>query len=127
MMINVNISLAIVHNTIVGAFEGGSNHWLHTAKLIEGYRKLDDNLVWWGHIEVLEQPFKFEVTFDDPNEDEGSATGKRTITNVDLTRALTLMAAKSPRHFSDLVSEGDDAITHDVFMQYLILDDVVYG
>lgn len=37
------------------------------------------------------------------------------------------MAEKDPRHFGDLVSENDDADTHDVFIQHVLFGEVIYG
>lgn len=37
------------------------------------------------------------------------------------------MAEKSPRHFADLLSEDDDATTHDVFIQHVLFGEVIYG
>lgn len=42
-------------------------------------------------------------------------------------RGLILMAQKSPRHWGDFLAEDDDAITADIFLQYALLGDVVYG
>jgi len=44
-----------------------------------------------------------------------------------IERGLQLMAEKYPSHFNDLVSENDDATTHDVLVQCAVLGDVVYG
>lgn len=125
----VEVPISIIVNAFVGAFEGGSTYWLREANLITGWRTDQPpgaRMVWWGYEEVFANPFEISVEFDDPN----SATDtmvKRTVKNEDIGRALALMANKSPRHFADLIAENDDAITHDVFMQYLILDDIVYG
>lgn len=37
------------------------------------------------------------------------------------------MATESPRHFGDLLSENDDAATHDVFIQHVLFSEVIYG
>lgn len=123
----VPVPLAMVHNAIIGSLEGRMSSWLHDAKLDEGYIKPGDNLVWWGHLEAFKQPFKFTVVYDDPELDEGNAQARKTIENADLEKALTLMAKGSAGHFADLINENDDEITHDVFMQYLVIGEVKYG
>lgn len=123
----MNLPVELIHNAIIGALEGGSNYWLRDASLVSGFRKPEDKLVWWGHREVFEQRFEVVIRFDDPEDSEGTGAGSRTLTNEDLTRAASLMASKSPSHFADLLSESDDAETHDVFMQYLVLDDIIYS
>lgn len=125
--IHAPVRLDIVHNAIIGAFEGASTYWLRGAELMEGWTKPDDQLVWWGHRQVISEPFKAEIRFDLPDKDEGNGEGRKTIGNDDLGRALALMFEKSPKHFADLIAEQDDATTHDVFMQYLVLGEVVYG
>jgi hypothetical protein len=44
-----------------------------------------------------------------------------------VTKGLEIMATKYARHFADLVSENDDADTHDVFLQCALFGEVVYG
>lgn len=46
---------------------------------------------------------------------------------VMIDKALTIMAQKHGRHFSDLLAENDDAITADVFFQLCVFGDVIYG
>lgn len=125
--VQVPVPLSMVHNAITGSLEGRMSSWLHEANLDEGYTKPDDNLVWWGHFEVFKQPFKFTVVYDDPELDEGNAQARKTIENADLEKALALMAKGSAGHFADLINESDDEITHDVFMQYLVIGEVKYG
>ena len=124
---NVSLPLKSIHYAFEGALEGGSNYWLHSADLKEGFTKPDSKLVWWGHEEVLKHPFKIEVQFEDPQGDEGNNDGRKTLENVDLQRAVTLMAEKAPRHFADLAGGNPDRITYDVFMQMLVLGEIVYG
>lgn len=40
---------------------------------------------------------------------------------------IQTMASKYPRHYSDFVSENDDAITGDVFLQCCVFGEIVYG
>lgn len=124
--INISVSIDKIHNAIIGAFEGGSCYWVHDATLRKGYQRPDDDLVWWGREEVFSQDFEFEARFDDPYKPEGNGAGRKFITNADIPRALELMATRSPKAFSDLMTEDDDATTHDVFMQYLLLGDIIY-
>jgi hypothetical protein len=42
-------------------------------------------------------------------------------------KAFALMAKNSPDHFADFMSENEDAVTADVFLQYVALGEVVYG
>lgn len=61
--------------------------------------------------------------------DDDRDDGKDTIV-LDLAamqRGIQAMAEKEPRHFADLMSEDDDGITADVFMQCCAFGSVIYG
>lgn len=123
------LSIQHIYYAVVGAFEGGSNYWLQQADYV-GPKTPDAKrkLVWWGHEELYDSTFKMLVTFDDPKKEEGNGKGKKTITWSCMVAALQVMAEKDPRHFGDLISDsGADATTYDVFMQYVVLGEVVYG
>ncbi|AOG03458.1 hypothetical protein [Bosea sp. RAC05] len=124
---SLSLPIRVVHGAIVGALEGGSRYWLHGAAKLEGYEKPGSSVVWWGHQEFFKQPFSFEAQFEDPNLDEGNNEGRRTLSNCDLNRAVSTMVDKAPRHFADLKAGNGDATTYDVFMQCLVLDDIVFG
>ena len=134
MELNVptNLKNELICNAFAGAFEGGSNYWLQTAELVFATNKPDParKLVWWGHENLYEAPFTFKVQYDDPDSEngEGNGEGEKTLSfPEDVQKGLELMAQKAPRHFADLISENDDAETHDVLMQYIVLGDIVYG
>jgi len=116
-----------------GAFEGGSNYWMQSADLVTSEHTLDpnNNLVWWGHDELYEKPFTFEVGYDDPDQEEGNGEGRKTLSYPDdVQKGLQIMAEKYPSHFAELADEENgnpDAITYDVAMQCIILGDLVYG
>lgn len=44
-----------------------------------------------------------------------------------LEKGIKVMAEKFPRHFSDFLTENDDAITGDVYVQCCCFGDVIYG
>lgn len=71
--------------------------------------EIEDESVWKG---------------DRPN---GEGLKRRTITMKDITEGLQRMASRCPEHFADLISENDDNVTQDVFLQMIVLGDVVYG
>ena len=52
---------------------------------------------------------------------------KHTIRKADLDAGIKLMAEKHPSSFGDWMTENDDAITADVFLQCVVLKDVIYG
>jgi hypothetical protein len=122
----VNVSSQKISDQLITAFEGGSNYWCQTAELTSSERSPTER-PWYASSIVFDGPFTFEVGFDDPDQDEGNGNGFRTIGKADLVAGLHVMATKHPRHFADLMSEDGDAITADVFLQCIVLGDVVYG
>lgn len=44
-----------------------------------------------------------------------------------IQKGLRAMAVKSPTHFADFIEENFDDITGDVFLQYCLLGEIVYG
>jgi len=49
------------------------------------------------------------------------------LTYASMCKAMELMAKEYPHHMNDLLSENDDAITADVFLQLALFGDVIYG
>lgn len=121
-----------ITNAIVGTLEGGYSSWLHSfipddAELAAKSRG-GVHTVWYNDPSFWIGGGTATAVYDNPLRAEGNGGGKMAgIARHDFTRGLSLMAEKSPKHFADLISENDDALTHDVFMQYVILGEVVYG
>ena len=122
-----------ITNAITGFVEGGMSDWGHiNASQDENSQKLrevargGEHTVWYNDPSFWIGGGIAEVCYDDPESDEGE-TKTVQIARADLRRGLTLMAEKSPAHFADLLNENDDAITHDVFLQYVVLGEIVYG
>ena len=125
-----------ITNAITGAIEGGYCSWLHDfiANGDETSRKLRDKAKGGAHIVWYNDPSFWigggvaTAGYDDPDDGkEGSNNGSKQITRSDLSEGLRLMAEKETTHFADLLAENDDGATHDVFMQCVILGEVVYG
>lgn len=113
-----------IANQIVGALEGGSGDWLTSYVYLS---RPDDGKYenpiysdpkFWG------EGGRMKFTYDHPDE-EGENSLEVGIGEI--KKGLRLMAEKSPKHFMDIMHENDDAITSDVFMQYVILGEIVYG
>lgn len=121
----VEVSAEKIANAIIGAFEGGSTYWVQSG-IHAGGPTLDSP--YYAAPEFYLAPdMAIAFRYDDPNKDEGNGKGRKTITRADLQSGLDIMAQKYGSHFADLVNENDDASTHDVFLQCVILGDVIYG
>lgn len=102
-----------------------NHNWYDVPELWEGEFAID---LW-----EIEDESKYGG-FDPENDEEATdeylaANGlkKRTFTRDDLEKGIALMARDHGAHFADMVQENDDNITHDVFLQCIVLKDVVYG
>jgi hypothetical protein len=116
-----------VQDMISGAFEGGSNYWLGRGRVELVNPKYEDlppdGVVWYGNSKrnVFAEPdFKVTIFVVDDGE-------TKILDQAAIARGLEVMATKYGRHFSDMVSENDDADTSDVFLQCCLFGEVVYG
>lgn len=114
----VDVQLDNVHYLVITGMECGD---LATFQLDEGdwmaaCAKVGEKDAFAG--------IKISVRLDDdePHEDDTCF-----LTDVELQQGLQRMARKYPRHFADFMAENDDAITGDVFLQCVVLGEVIYG
>ena len=121
----VTVPFTAVSALFCGAFEGGSNYWLHSADLVSCTIAPKKGLVWWGTDEVFSSDYTFKLGFDDP--DEEGKIKEKTFSRQDVIDALHIMARRYPTAFGDVLAHDFDAEVADIFMQCLALGDVVYG
>ncbi len=124
-----------VANAWIGALEGGYSPWLvkvdsgadPNSKMLANAAKGKDTL-WYADEEYWKNAGGMIADHDDPDtSDDGDGSKQTLVTKESIIAGLQKMAEKSPSHFADMISENDDAITHDVFAQYVILGEIVYG
>lgn len=129
--VEMDVPWEVVTNAITGAIEGGSTYWCRqfmaasddkSTSLYQSMR--NSRKVWYDEREYWDQGGKAELKFDKPFE---AHPGEATIDKDQLVKGLTVMAAKAPRHFADLINETDDATTHDVFLQYVLFAETIFG
>ncbi len=132
----VEVPLERVVNAIIGALEGCHSPWMHSFKpsdtpatvvALDASKDPAEPMIWYSRETFWRAGGQARVVFDRDTDDEGDGGGSTTVGYLDFVRGLSLMGGKSPRHFADLVNENDDAITHDVFMQYVIFGEIIYG
>jgi hypothetical protein len=122
--ITATVSWDKITNAIIGAFEGGSTYWLreveytHTPDGIEGRPAYAEDEFW-------AKGGKMMLIYDNPEDSDRRA--RKEVGLIEIRKGLRSMAEKSYRHFDDMISENDDAITHDVFIQHVLFGEVVYG
>ena len=124
----VEVSEEIIDYALTGAIEGGSNYWymidndkrdLKAESDKEYYidRLIDYILHKDGEIKIEELPY-----------DESTIPPKQlgVLSKKSIIKGLELMAEKDPKHFQDLLDDAD-ATTYDIFLQYAVMGEVVYG
>lgn len=124
--VTATVDWSKIVNAVVGAFEGGSGYWLreyeytHTPDGIEGRPAYAEEDFW-------SKGGTMRLTYDNPDEPGDSEKAHKNVGLLEIKAGLRSMAEKASRRFNDLLSENDDAITHDVFMQHVIFGDIIYG
>ena len=134
MEVQTEISDESIRGLLCGAFEGGSNYWysqldweLPDGASIDDFRKggsrQGDTYWHWCQLIPLVDEEGFALTLVDA-EDGGKF---HRITRSDIENGVKIFAKDYPRHFSNFISENDDAITADVFLQCVVFGEVIYG
>ncbi len=113
-----------IADLLCGAFEGGSNYWVHEATVHDLVKDGQP----WGPSEYtpsyIRAPFSAGGYVDlDPGEGEPIVRLDREA----LARGLKVMAEKYPRHWSDFLQENEDADTADCFLQCCLFGEIIFG
>jgi hypothetical protein len=134
ILLPVEIDYGKVANAIVGAIESGYSPWFSAFRASSNdlSQSLRNEIkgsgdIWYAEASYWQRGGSADLAFDLPDGEEGEMQGQIEFGKAEIQRGLAIMAAKYPRHLADLLSENDDATTHDVFMQCAILEDVIYG
>jgi len=122
--ITATVDWSKITNAIIGAFEGGSTYWLRGCDYTYRPDGVEGNPL-YAEDQFWAKGGKMNLIYDDPDDQEQRAT--KEVGLLEIKAALRSMAEKDPRHFGDLVSENDDASTHDVFIQHVLFNEVIYG
>lgn len=108
-------------------FEGGYSPWLARVDLTSSDHEPKPGLVFWGTPAVFVGNYAIAAQYDRPSDPEGSAKGRFTITPEAVKKGLQILAEKAPGTFHNLMVEDADALDADVFVQYIIFGDIIYG
>lgn len=123
VVITATVDWDKITNAIVGSFEGGSTEWL--GSYVYAYKPdgVEGNPL-YAEDQFWAKGGKVRLTYDDP---EGDDLLSKEVGLIEIRKGLRSMAEKSPRHFNNLLTYRDDAITHDVFMQHVIFGEIIFG
>ena len=120
--VRVSVSDQRIKDLLANALEGGSNYWC-----------------WITSYNYPEGQTRETMKLEFPRIDLPFAGGSLTIVDFEgdmpdkvldrkaLLKGLSIMAKDEPRHFADFMSQHDDAITADVFLQCACFGKVIYG
>lgn len=119
------VTLDQIANAIIGVAENGYSPWVggmaNVSPEIAVERPSYSNAEFW------QKDGKYEFRYDPADGNEGEFSATKTVGLTEIISGLEKMAMHSPDHFNDLVQESDDAETHDVLIQYVLLGEIVYG
>ena len=121
--VETTISKQQVQDLLCNALEGGSNYWYWIDHTVYPEGENSADYEFW-HLDV---PFEEggHLVFKDIEDQEGPTLG--TLNLESIKRGLQVMADKFSKHFHDFITENDDAITGDVFLQCGLFGDVIYA
>lgn len=124
LIVSVNIEPEMLSNAAVTVMETSYSPWLSGMVFTNKDSEYHENETW----DKEKNPdLMINVTFDSPDEPEGGFTGVKNIGWEDIKNGLEKMAAENGYQFGQLLSGNDDATTHDVMWQFIILGEEVYG
>lgn len=112
---------------LTGAIEGGSNYWYYLSdnmcdRILEATPELDKHPFvarMWAYLKTGKKIVIRDI------EDKSEILGKLSI--ADMSEREFKMAKEHPEHFSNILTENDDAETADVWLQYVLMNSIVYG
>jgi hypothetical protein len=126
----MNITIAVptqrLADMMIGALEGGSNYWLVGCRLESPSKTGLSDTPWYASPELYENP-ALKIVFTYSEDDDDSEHTEKAVTLEEIILGTQAMSAKAPQHFADIMSEHDDATTADVWLQYVLFGEIVYG
>jgi hypothetical protein len=109
----------VIYSLVVTALEGGS----YSCFCVDG----EWEKAWRGADAGKAEAFA-GITISDGVDDNCNEAGPPAeLTDQRLTEAWAHFQTKAPRHFADAITENDDVVTGDVFLQILAFGEIIYG
>lgn len=122
-----------IKNLLCSAFEGGANYWYQIEKYQFGKTglkyadfkqggKMQNPENYWHPCQLVPLADGCSIVINDL---EGG--NRHILDRSAINTGIAAFAEKCPNHFADLLSENDDAITADCFLQCCLFGEVIYG
>lgn len=119
----VNVPLSVVDNLITTALEGGSNYWYfipdRNIPTPDGFVR--NSSIHYEFLDKVYQGSILPIHDDENNERLGE------ITNATIQRGIRLMFEVYPQLMADAIKEDYDADCADLFLQLVVMGEIVYG
>ena len=140
-MVEAEITDDTVANLLCCAFEGGSGYWCRlmdskapSGEYVKSYWPHGSDPDWVDP-KYISYPLSSDGAvicravddYEDETADEEGNYEPLVLNRSAIERGLSLMQKNHPRAFADIISENEDAETGDIFLQYCLLGEVVYG
>jgi len=124
-----------VANLLCSAFEGGSNYWyrIEKKKAPSTYQFRTDPDTIYSHIDYPLNPDGYLIVSDFHGADGLDEIVERKLNYASIKRGLQLMAEANAKglpyghHWNDFITDNDDQTTADVFLQFCLFGEVIYG
>lgn len=136
MKITIEIPAQKIADLMVTAVEGNYmvRAWCNGIFLIspKSYEKsvvIGDTRPWYSKAEVYEKSFELSVEeiIDESKHIAPDNIKKYKIGSVNFAEGFKLMAVNSPKAFADFMNDNYDIFTADIFLQYVVFGEVIYG
>lgn len=136
MKLEIDIPDQTLRDLLVCAFEGGSNYWLSSVELVwgevtphdleEGGRYFNEE---WSYYKRYMLPFidgcSLICNAADPENDEQLKAF--TLNREKMESGFQAMCLKYPFRLSNVLAENTDAEDGDVFLQFCLFGELIYG
>ena len=119
----VTITTERIQDLLVGAIEGGSNHWY----VMKVERSAKDKVEKTPYPELPWSEGSSLTIWDHDEEPTLNGTPFMVLSPEVMTAGLKTMAANYPKAFQDFLDENDDADTSDIFLQCCVFGKVIFG
>ena len=131
MELMIEVPDDLVKGLLCSAFEGGSNYWIDRCEIGEvgphlkrdfyDKGRLQDPKNYWHWSQLVPMTDGCELLVWDIDGQKFSLEKSK------IYQGLRLMMERSPSHFAKALLNDGDAITADIFLQYSLFGEVVYG
>lgn len=123
VQLDIPISCQRIADLFCTGLEGGYSPWLGRFE----YLRTPEDSVRYTDAAFWEGDFCIRFHFDGGDDDEGSFASSKDVDAKELAQGLYRFATQARSHFNDFLNENDDAETGDVFLQCLLLGEIVFG